>query len=222
MTRRLWAFGVLDVVPLRALARTLTALLWVVLATIAGLLALRWSGLPRDSVVSVYRLDVLGNCSIALLVVVFFGWFGAARLQADGLGWRQRHKSRLSIGSWLVPVVNLWLPFRIMADIWRAGLPAPQRCCRALLPGTWWAAWLLAGLTNLAVAGRSAAGIWQAPVLTAATSPPGMVFLLIAGLALIVIVRRVSTGPVGTPADLRVWREREPALASAPAPAAAI
>ena len=206
MTRRLWAFGVLDVVPLRALAKALTMLLWLVLATICAILSLRWSGQPVRGWISVYRLDVLGNCAIALLVIVFFGWFGAARLQADGLGWRQRHKSRLTVGSWLVPVRNLWLPFRIMADIWRAGLPVQLRCRRALLPGIWWTAWLLAGLQNLIAARRDAVGIWKPPLLlTAATWSPSMIFLAIAGLALIIIVRRVSSGPVGIPADLRAW-----------------
>lgn len=211
MTRRLWAFGVLDVVPLRALAKALTVLLWVVLATICAILGLRWSGRPAGGWISVYRLDVLGNCAIAMIVIVFFGWFCAARLQADGLGWRQRHKSRLTVGSWLLPGLNLWLPFRIMADIWRAGLPAPLRCRRALLPGIWWAAWLLAGLQNLVAARRDAVGIWKPPLLTAATWSPSMIFLAVAGLALIVIVRRVSSSPVGVPADWRAWCDRDQA-----------
>jgi Domain of unknown function (DUF4328) len=72
-----------------------------------------------------------GSC---VALVMFVVWFHRARINADGHGWPQRESPGWAIGAWFVPVANLWLPFRIMVDIWRAGLPPQKRANRAILP----------------------------------------------------------------------------------------
>lgn len=81
-----------------------------------------------------------------------------------------------------------------MGDIWRAGLPPAERSRTAWLPALWWVSWLLAAPPVHVRSGKTSAA-WIIP-------PDGWLsFALyaIAGLTLIEIVRRVSTGPVGWP-----------------------
>ena len=89
----------------------------------------------------VVRPTLAGVSTFGFLVamVMFVVWFYRARVNAEGHGWPQRRSPGWAIAAWFVPVVNLWFPFQIMADIWRAGLPGPQRANRAILPGIWWA-----------------------------------------------------------------------------------
>ncbi|MEU4569327.1 DUF4328 domain-containing protein [Micromonospora sp. NPDC023956] len=49
-----------------------------------------------------------------------------------GAGW--------AIGGWLVPLVNLVVPYRVVADVTRASVWRPGT---ARLVGVWWAAWLV-------------------------------------------------------------------------------
>jgi hypothetical protein len=82
---------------------------------------------------------VVGNCGFFVAMVMFLVWFYRARVNAEGHGWPQRQSPGLAIGAWFVPVVNFYVPFQIMADIWRAGLPEQARTKIAILPAMWWA-----------------------------------------------------------------------------------
>lgn len=80
-------------------------------------------------------LGGLANFGFIVVVAMFVVWFYRARVNAEGNGWPQRRSPAWAIAGWIVPVVFLWFPFQIMADIWRAGLPAEARANRAILPG---------------------------------------------------------------------------------------
>jgi len=124
------------------------------------------------------------------LIPVFLVWFYRARKNADGRGQRQRWSPGWAIGAWFVPIVYLWFPYQIMADIWRANLPAEQRNRPAVLPGFWWGCWLIGEGFFGGIAGQSAG---------AARVVAGLAALVAAAAAilLIVIVRTVTQGPVG-------------------------
>jgi hypothetical protein len=74
------------------------------------------------------------------IMIVFLTWFYRARQNAGYLDWPQRRSPGWAVGSWIVPIGFLWFPYQIMADIWRAGLPAEQRKAFAYLPAAWWGA----------------------------------------------------------------------------------
>jgi len=141
-----------------------------------------------------------GELLLQLVVIpVFLVWFYRARKNADGRGQDQRWGPGWAIGAWFVPVVWLWFPYQIMADIWRANLPAERRANAARLPGFWWGCWI-------------AGDIFGAIALASARAAPGLhtITYVLAGLSaaaaailLIVIVRVITRGPVG----------REPAAA---------
>ncbi|MFD7028661.1 DUF4328 domain-containing protein [Streptomyces sp. NPDC059917] len=88
----------------------------------------------------------VGIAQLVLLLgtgVVFIVWFHRTRVNGgvfrpdlfvQGPGW--------AIGSWFIPIVNLFLPFRIAQDVWRASVQAaPDGSARAVsvTPVTiWW------------------------------------------------------------------------------------
>jgi hypothetical protein len=81
--------------------------------------------------------------------LVFLGWLRRARTNAEWLaGPDSQHLSRgWTIGGWFCPVVNLWFPHRVVADIWRAS--APHRPARATLVLPWWLIFVAAAVVNI-------------------------------------------------------------------------
>ncbi|MFF4695879.1 DUF4328 domain-containing protein [Streptomyces chattanoogensis] len=95
------------------------------------------------------RADVLyrvsGYVQVAVTVataVVFLVWFHRTRVNAEVFAPEYHAKKRAwTIWGWIVPVVNLWFPRRIAADIWNASADGSSRS-RALL-NWWWAVWIV-------------------------------------------------------------------------------
>jgi Domain of unknown function (DUF4328) len=187
-----------EFLPLGGLADILTALLAVVVAFICARLAIQL--ISRGSVHYFYdfRLDKAADITIVGLSVLFLVWFYRARINAERHGYPQRRARAWAFWGWIVPIVNLWFPFQIMGDIWRAGLPAEERSETALLPALWWTCWLLSGL-GIFGAGVMAVNSGSVPHIAADTNPASLCFLAVAGAMLIAIIRTVSDGPVGSP-----------------------
>src|SRR5690242_21013901 len=115
-----------EFLPLRGLANILTVLLAVVVAIIAARLAIQmlspgtaqWRSLINS------RLDQAADITIIGLSILFVVWFRRARINAERHDYPQRRARGWTFWGWIVPIVNIWFPFQIMGDIWRAGLPA--------------------------------------------------------------------------------------------------
>ncbi|MFI5566696.1 DUF4328 domain-containing protein [Streptomyces sp. NPDC051740] len=90
-----------------------------------------------DAAYSLYeRAGQVQLVTSLLCAALFITWFFQTRRRTEllapnwfrkGPGW--------AIGAWFIPVANLWLPYRIAADMWNAcallptcGMPA--HCCR--------------------------------------------------------------------------------------------
>ncbi len=145
-----------EFLPLRGLANILTVLLAIVVAAIAAKLAVRQLGLGSARswhFLADTRLDTAANVTIFVLGIMFIVWFRRARIDAEGHGYRQRRARGWAFWGWVLPIVNLWFPFQVMGDIWRAGLPPQQRRQTAWLPVLWWICWLVSGLSFGARAG---------------------------------------------------------------------
>ncbi|MGW6566016.1 DUF4328 domain-containing protein [Streptomyces sp. NPDC054975] len=95
------------------------------------------------------NLNVAYSMGFTLFVatgIVFIIWFHRLRqnaevwagdLQSRGKGW--------AIGSWFIPIGNLWIPRGIAADIWRASRLRPYAADGAgelTLLHCWWAFWV--------------------------------------------------------------------------------
>jgi Domain of unknown function (DUF4328) len=200
--------------PLRVLAVLLIVALAFVTVMVAARVAIRELGLEADTWdrgYAVMQIDKITDVTAFGLGVVFVMWFYCARANAEHRGWAQRRARAWTFWGWVLPIASLFVPFQLMGDIWRAGLPAGRRGKTAWLPALWWASFLL---SEAASSPRETnTEHYSLPHLSGDTSTFGMCMLAVAGLALIAIIRLVSYGPVGTPHADR--------LPASPAPSAA-
>jgi hypothetical protein len=98
------------------------------------------------------------------------------------LGHRGHLSPRWATACWLIPVVNLALPWVVLHDLWSASTQPPPG--RLPLPALWWATWLAAaGLWLLNTAGARLAGF--AGVLEPAA-------LALAGLLLVLTIHAIT------------------------------
>lgn len=92
--------------------------------------------------------------SVALLVLtalVFLIWLWRARVNSELLCQARHARSRGWVwGGWICPVVNLWFPFQVVRDVWKASHPdaAPEGYNMHNMPftkvvGWWWVFFLL-------------------------------------------------------------------------------
>ena len=178
--------------PLRLLALLLMVALAVVTAMVLARVAMRELGLETDTWnrgYAVMQIDKITDVTIFGLGVVFVVWFHRARINAEHRGWAQRRAPAWAFWGWVLPIANLFVPFQLMGDIWRAGLPAARRHKTAWLPALWWTTWLFAGFGQRHP--------W--PHLSGDTSTLSMCMLVISAITLIAIICVVSDGPVGSP-----------------------
>ena len=187
-----------EFLPLRGLANILTVLLAVVVAFIWVRLAIQLLSPGSVHYFTDFQLDKAADITIAGLSILFVVWFYRARINAERHGYPQRRARAWAFWGWIIPVVNLWFPFQIMGDIWRAGLPAELRGETAWLPALWWTCWLLSGL-GIFGARTMLVNSGSVPHIAADTNAASLCFLAVAGALLIAIIRAVSDGPVGSP-----------------------
>lgn len=96
---------------------------------------------------------------IALLAVaggLFITWLWRARHNAENLSPSEHRRAKgWVIGSWICPVVNLWFPLQIVADIWKTSDPAQRgqawdlaQVRNGALVNWWWATFMLAWIVT--------------------------------------------------------------------------
>lgn len=175
----------------------LEAALWI--SSLSYSLATSGQGPATDHLQASPELALLVLALVVTPVALFLTWFYQARMNAGLSAWPQRHAPGWAIGSWFVPIIFLWFPYQIMADIWRASLPSqPQRgSSGAVLPGLWWACWLLAWFTGFrhttTYSSTGGSSLTQGNYsLDFGGTVPSAAFAAVAAVALIVIVRKVS------------------------------
>jgi Domain of unknown function (DUF4328) len=198
-----------QLLPLRGLGGLLTGLVAVTTGMIAVQLVLRVYGAadaqPWASRLSP-RTGGAGQAAFVLAAIVFVVWFRRARINAGNSSWRQRRARGWTLWGWIIPIASLFVPFQLMGDIWRAGLPAAQRKKTAWLPALWWTAWLLSQIYGVPVGGQRS-WVFSGPSQSGGSSGtiqlslPGassfsLCALAISGALLIPIIRTVSARPV--------------------------
>ena len=84
-------------------------------------------------------------------IVVFLMWFHRVRANLPALGiTNARWSPGWAVGWWFVPIMNLFRPYQVTSEIWRASDPLAtsadwrDRSAPALL-GWWWALFLIGG-----------------------------------------------------------------------------
>ena len=61
---------------------------------------------------------------------------GGAAVHRRARGW--------AVASWMTPVANLWIPYQVVSDVWRAS--APRRSVPVTLVSAWWALYVVANV----------------------------------------------------------------------------
>ena len=187
-----------EFLPLRLLGHIVTALLAsvIVLAAARLIVPLFTRGdIPIQAQAELGPVVILSRVALVATVIAFLIWFRRARINADRSSWRQRRARGWAFWGWVIPIGNLWIPFQLMGDIWRAGLPPARRTRTAWLPVLWWISWLLlTAQLGLNEAGTRTGHSWH----SRRTGPASALFG-IAALTLLVIIEIVSNGPVGEP-----------------------
>jgi hypothetical protein len=96
---------------------------------------------------------VVAGALAALTGVLFLGWLWRAHRQA---GAARRYAPGWVVAGWLLPVVNLWLPPRLIHDVWVGSAPHRRvdRHRVGFIVAAWWVSLLSAiGLAELFRAG---------------------------------------------------------------------
>ena len=84
---------------------------------------------------------------LALTAISWVLWQYRAHANLRGLGRGHLDHRPWAIGWWFVPIANLWMPFKVVREVWKASEPAEDpvawigvRTWSVL--GWWWAMWI--------------------------------------------------------------------------------
>jgi uncharacterized protein DUF4328 len=105
---------------------------------------------------SYLALTFVGFLVFVATVVVFLMWVHRSSRNLASFGWRsQGHSPSWAVGSYFVPIANLFMPYQAMKEIWLKSRPARSQPFSfsnsppGILPA-WWAFWLTSNFaTNI-------------------------------------------------------------------------
>src|SRR5262245_55676307 len=107
-----------------------------------------------DIVTGLFALFYIGAYVVA--IITFLMWFHRVRANLPALGITDaRCSPRWAVGWWFIPIMNLFRPYQVTSEIWRASDPDAvpsdwrQRPTSPLL-GWWWALFLIGGALDRA------------------------------------------------------------------------
>jgi hypothetical protein len=97
-----------------------------------------------------------GLLAVVVLIDVILGvfwcmWIHRAYKNLDlfGTEWLQ-HSPAWAVGSYFVPILNLWVPFRVMKELWCFSGQDPSLPAPALI-ANWWVLWIISNILNRVV-----------------------------------------------------------------------
>lgn len=104
----------------------------------------------RQAVVGTLQLAALVVTIILFLVWIYRSHRNLPALGASGL----KYSPNWAVGGWFIPIMNLWRPYQVTAEIWKASDPdtsdpegqAWQTTPVSPLLKFWWALWIIGGI----------------------------------------------------------------------------
>jgi Domain of unknown function (DUF4328) len=93
-------------------------------------------------------------------IVVWLIWQHRAHANLRALGTELEYSPGWAVGFWLIPIANLWKPFQVNRELWKASGDVNDWRSQRTWPvlGWWWASWISAGvLGRVAAAARESA-----------------------------------------------------------------
>ncbi|MET9296820.1 DUF4328 domain-containing protein [Streptomyces sp. NPDC003077] len=125
--------------------------------------------------------------------VAFLVWLWRARINAELMSGAAAHRRSRGwvVGGWIGPVVNLWVPYQVVSDIWRAS--APRRPVRLAPVNAWWALFAAAIVVRPIQWRMSSTFDSERDVLANANMSTLLTVLYVgAGVLVVLIVRRIT------------------------------
>ncbi|MEU6262415.1 DUF4328 domain-containing protein [Saccharopolyspora shandongensis] len=132
--------------------------------------------------------------------VVFLIWLWRARINAELLGGRSAHRRSRgwAIGGWFGPVVNLWFPYQVVSDIWRAS--APRRQAPGGLIIAWWVLFVAVTIIGQILLRSSLEEITEQGLQEAANLATLSTMLnLASGVLIVIIITQITTWQTPAP-----------------------
>ncbi|MFJ9417146.1 DUF4328 domain-containing protein [Streptomyces sp. NPDC101227] len=127
--------------------------------------------------------------------VLFLVWLWRARINAELSGGpaAQRRSRAWVVAGWFTPVANLWFPYQVVSDIWRAG--APRQVALRGLVTAWWVLYVADTMIS-----RTLSGFYLKETITeeglrstANLATLGTVLDVAAGGLIVLIINRITT-----------------------------
>jgi hypothetical protein len=137
-----------------AASSSLLAAAWIVaLASIPGAQSYREqlaSGTPADQIITAYTsMSLLIPITMVFSWIVTSRWLGQLHTTATELDpTAMRLKRPWVFWSWIVPIVSLWFPKRLMEDLLKAEGSAEAQALTGKDTLTWWLTWVGFALVN--------------------------------------------------------------------------
>jgi hypothetical protein len=121
---------------------------------------------------------VVGLATLAAVIVACI-WQHRAATAARALGFPSRRSPAWGVGSWFVPVVDLWMPYGAIRDCLPTGDPQRAHVLR------WWIAWVVGAQLSF---GASLCALFSAGVALAVSVPAAIALLAVMAWAPGVVV----------------------------------
>ncbi|MEU5539290.1 DUF4328 domain-containing protein [Streptomyces sp. NPDC020362] len=142
---------------------------------------------PQDTSSSAYATaSTVSVYTMTAAVVLFLVWFARCRRNAQLLSPTPLPGTMpWAVASWLVPVVNLWVPRGLVLDVHGASGPGAVKGRDRVLVNVWWAAWV-----GRAVVVTAGTGLGQGTSLALLLA--GETLNLSAGALAVAVIQRVT------------------------------
>ena len=149
-----------------------------------------WSS-ARNDLVGFSWLGVAFPGSVVFVSI----WVYRAYANLESIGRRARMSAAMAVGWFFIPIANLWMPYRVIREVWDGTVGRPA----GGLIAAWWTCWLAGSVVGsiqipFSVSETSDAASHTAPLLM---SFPSDLLFIAAALLLIRIIRTVTAAQEG-------------------------
>ena len=161
-------------------------------------------GVPFDRIEAsdarVERVDAITLVAVLITGVVFAAWMFVGYRRLDPMRTDKRYGNGWAIAGWIVPFANLFVPYRVVRDLWDASVGAVadrervrtgvRRTPFPLVP-LWWGCWVLATVLGLSIS-RTDGQTLDDVVTVNTVAAVRFGVLVVAGALAIAVVRAVD------------------------------
>jgi hypothetical protein len=142
-----------------------------------------------DTIVAIAA--VLQLVLLIATAILFLRWFKRAYENVDALGGVRRFSPGWAVGSWFVPLLNLWRPKQITNDIWHAS--SAERESVPAIVNVWWTVWIISSWVENVVLRSSFGSPTNGALLSAISDALDAITAVLA-----IVVVRLLTGRLET------------------------